>query len=84
MAPFYGYVSDHLEIDDAYADFRVKDSSETIDNRGPVDQIPFIIRESLRSRSTGRYLHSLSLSYERSSTRNLHSRRGTILSGRFV
>ena len=39
MAPFYGYVSDHVEIDDADANLRVKDASETIDNRVFVDQI---------------------------------------------
>src|SRR5260370_2116056 len=61
MAPVYGHVSDHVEIDDAYADLRVKDSSETIDNRGPVDQILFIIQESLQARGKGRYLLSLSL-----------------------
>ena len=69
MAPFYGYVSDHFEIDDADADLRVKNPLETIDNRVFVDQILPLIEESLLSRSTGRYLHSLSLTHEGSSTK---------------
>jgi hypothetical protein len=39
VAPFYGYVSDHVEIDDADTDLRVKDPSETIDDGVFVDQV---------------------------------------------
>jgi len=38
MVAFYRNVSDHVEIDDADADLRVKNSAQVIDDRVPVDQ----------------------------------------------